>query len=159
MCKQIFITRFKNSICMHTPSHAVIRLYFRKKTIHCWITYTVYLWRSDVCQGGRYMIASSNREPICSLLISWGVKVGKVTWNWAGKLLNSSVLDVVYSETRQTSLVSSNLFRSRMTCVISRCGWLRLPVDLYIAATLYVLGVHVINVWLHSLDNGVDFCM
>ena len=40
-----------------------------------------------------YIVVSSDSEPIywwiCSLFISWGMKVGKVTWNWAGRLLNS----------------------------------------------------------------------
>ena len=60
-------------------------------------------------------------------------KVSKVTWNREAKHLYSSVLDV-YSETRQTSQVSSNLFRSRMICVISGFQWwcsqLRLSVHL-----------------------------
>ena len=85
-----------------------------------------------------YITATSDREPICLWINLLSVDlmrctVGKVTWNWAAKHLYSSVLDM-YSETRQTSQVSSNLFKPRMTCVISgfqgwRC-WLRLSVHL-----------------------------
>ena len=58
-------------------------------------------------------------------LLSFGVMVGNWTGNCAGKLLNSSFLDVfIYEETRQTSLVSRNIFRFRMTCVISVVVWL-----------------------------------
>ena len=89
------------------------------------------------------VMTSFDREPvcwwICSLLKSWVVKVGNITWTWAGRLMNSSVLDV-YSETRQTSRVSSNLFRSRMSCVISGMVWL-------IPFCCYVLGAHAINYW------------
>ena len=122
---------------------------YHKSTTHCHSNTKHCVFLYDVCISVRiscssssvpngYATASSDREPICLWINLLSVdlmrsKVGKVTWNRAAKHLYFSVLDV-YSETRQTSQVSSNLFRSRMICVISGFqgwrGWLRLSVHL-----------------------------
>ena len=107
--------------------------YSRKSATHCHSdrTYYIIFYTLYICEDPWFSMEkgygkSWKRTNLLIYLLSVnfpGLKVGKVTWNLAGKPLNSSVLDV-YSETRQTSRVPCYLFSSRMAWAISLILWL-----------------------------------